>query len=359
MSPGVEAGPAAGKRRERLGVEPIAVVEAGFHGSVAFYLRLGILAALALTAFGVLAFRLWSLQVVQGPKYAQATSRQAVRTFDLPMPRGSILDARGRLLAGTQGGVAVAADEGAAVIEPALDSADDVLDDRLDAERQLLHGAEREPAAAGLVAREARLVEQEHTGAGACEPVRRRRSGRPCTDHRDVEPLHRPKLQCGAPGVCPSGQRERAVNPSAQPTEVRILPPPLVEIAYEWRGSFTNDELNALHAEAFEHRVLDDDWVGQVEQHSLGWVCARASGALVGFVNVPWDGGLHAFILDTVVAQRAGRRGIGTQLVAVAAEEARAAGCEWLHVDFDDHLRPFYFEACGFTPTNGGLIALR
>ena len=132
-----------------------------------------------------------------------------------------------------------------------------------------------------------------------------------------------------------------------------------MEIAYEWRGSFTNDELNALHAEAFEHRVLDDDWVGQVEQHSLGWVCARASEALVGFVNVPWDGGLHAFILDTVVAQRAGRRGIGTQLVAVAAEEARAAGCEWLHVDFDDHLRPFYFEACGFTPTNGGLIKLR
>src|SRR5262245_47115811 len=33
-------------------------------------------------------------------------------------------------------------------------------------------------------------------------------------------------LQCAAPGVCPSGQRERAVNPSAQPTEVRILPPP-------------------------------------------------------------------------------------------------------------------------------------
>ena len=31
---------------------------------------------------------------------------------------------------------------------------------------------------------------------------------------------------CRPPGVCPSGQRERAVNPSAQPTEVRILPPP-------------------------------------------------------------------------------------------------------------------------------------
>ena len=35
------------------------------------------------------------------------------------------------------------------------------------------------------------------------------------------------RLQSPLPGVCPSGQRERAVNPSAQPTEVRILPPPL------------------------------------------------------------------------------------------------------------------------------------
>jgi hypothetical protein len=37
---------------------------------------------------------------------------------------------------------------------------------------------------------------------------------------------------------------------------------------------------------------------------------------------------------------------------------ARDAGCEWLHVDFEDHLRRFYFEACGFQPTNAGLIAL-
>ena len=132
-----------------------------------------------------------------------------------------------------------------------------------------------------------------------------------------------------------------------------------MEIAYDWRGRFTNAELNALRAEAFEHRVLDDDWVAQVERHSLGWVCAREGGALVGWVNVPWDGGVHAFILDTVVARRVSRAGIGTRLVAIAAAEARAAGCEWLHVDFEDHLRPFYFEACGFEPTNGGLIALR
>jgi predicted N-acetyltransferase YhbS len=128
---------------------------------------------------------------------------------------------------------------------------------------------------------------------------------------------------------------------------------------YEWRGTFENEELNALHAEAFEHLVLEDDWRAQVEGHSLGWVCARERGELVGFVNVAWDGGVHAFVLDTAVARRVGRRGIGAELVRIAVESARAAGCEWLHVDFDDHLREFYFDACGFEPTNAGLIALR
>jgi hypothetical protein len=50
---------------------------------------------------------------------------------------------------------------------------------------------------------------------------------------------------------------------------------------------------------------------------------------------------------------------LAVERVAAAVEEARAAGCEWLHVDFDDHLRPFYFDACGFMPTNAGLIALQ
>jgi ribosomal protein S18 acetylase RimI-like enzyme len=127
---------------------------------------------------------------------------------------------------------------------------------------------------------------------------------------------------------------------------------------YDWQGDFENAEVNALHAEAFSHRVLEDDWKRQVHEHSLGWVCARDDDELVGFVNVAWDGAIHAFILDAMVAPRVGRQGIGRQLVAVAAAEARAAGCEWLHVDFEDHLRSFYFDACGFTPTNAGLIAL-
>jgi GNAT superfamily N-acetyltransferase len=139
-------------------------------------------------------------------------------------------------------------------------------------------------------------------------------------------------------------------------------------VAYDWRGEFTNEALNVLHAEGFEHPYLDIDWHTQLNGHSLGWVCARdggyggeagARGELVGFVNVAWDGGVHAFILDTMVAAQAQRRGIGSGLIATAVEHARAAGCEWLHVDFENHLTTFYFEACGFTPTNAGLIPLR
>jgi GNAT superfamily N-acetyltransferase len=132
-------------------------------------------------------------------------------------------------------------------------------------------------------------------------------------------------------------------------------------VTYEWRGDFASAEVNVLHAECFDHPVLADDdwdWRGQVERHSLGWVCARDGEALVGFVNVAWDGVVHAFILDTMVTSKARRQGVGSRLVAVAVDEARAAGCEWLHVDFEDHLRGFYFDACGFTPTNAGLISL-
>jgi ribosomal protein S18 acetylase RimI-like enzyme len=131
-----------------------------------------------------------------------------------------------------------------------------------------------------------------------------------------------------------------------------------MNLAYHWRGDFENAEVNALHAEGFGHRVLADDWKAQVERHSLGWVCARDGGELIGFVNVAWDGGIHAFILDTLVARRAGRQRIGTRMVALAAEESRAAGCEWLHADFDDELSSFYIDSCGFVPTPAGVIAL-
>ncbi|MEW2390417.1 GNAT family N-acetyltransferase [Streptomyces venezuelae] len=130
-------------------------------------------------------------------------------------------------------------------------------------------------------------------------------------------------------------------------------------ITYEWWGEFEDPEVNALHAEGFGHPVLHIGWREQLHRHSLGWVCARdEGGVLVGFVNVAWDGGVHAFVLDTVVAGPHRRRGTGAGLVARAVRGARDARCEWLHVDFDDEHGGFYLEACGFRETGAGLIAL-
>jgi hypothetical protein len=44
--------------------------------------------------------------------------------------------------------------------------------------------------------------------------------------------------------------------------------------------------------------------------------------------------------------------------VRIAVLHAKEAGCEWIHVDFDDQLAPFYGDACGFVETPAGLIHL-
>lgn len=129
----------------------------------------------------------------------------------------------------------------------------------------------------------------------------------------------------------------------------------------EWRGAFANREVNELHAEAFGTPVFDEstwNWRVLCERHSLGWVTARDGRHLVGFANVVWDGLVHAWLQDVMVAAEHRHRGIGVDLVRVAADGAAAANCEHLHVDFDDGLRDFYYGACGFVPTNAGLLDL-
>ena len=75
-------------------------------------------------------------------------------------------------------------------------------------------------------------------------------------------------------------------------------------------------------------------------------------------MNVAWDGGDHAFLLDTKTHSVFQHKGIGTRLVELAARYAKTAGCEWLHVDFEPELERFYFNACGFRRTPAGLIHL-
>ena len=75
-------------------------------------------------------------------------------------------------------------------------------------------------------------------------------------------------------------------------------------------------------------------------------------------MNVAWDGADHAFLIDTKTRGDWQHRGVGTEVVRRAARRAKAAGCEWLHVDFEANLAPFYFDACGSRPTDAGLIHL-
>jgi ribosomal protein S18 acetylase RimI-like enzyme len=128
-------------------------------------------------------------------------------------------------------------------------------------------------------------------------------------------------------------------------------------IEYSWRGSLGDAEMVALVESHAGNAV--PGWWDQIRVHSLGWVSAREpDGHLIGFVNVAWDGGDHAFLIDTKVATDHQRRGIATELVRLATEHAKDAGCEWLHVDYRDELDPFYLDACGFRPTSAGLIHL-
>ena len=94
-----------------------------------------------------------------------------------------------------------------------------------------------------------------------------------------------------------------------------------------------------------------------VLRRSLTYFGAFQESMLVGFVNVAWDGGDYAFLLDPTVRPAHRRRGIGLALVAAAVKASAASGAEWLHVDYERGLDHFYRRA-GFRPTQSGLIRL-
>jgi len=118
--------------------------------------------------------------------------------------------------------------------------------------------------------------------------------------------------------------------------------------------------LSYLHSRAFGYAMTaPQPWEQRLQRHSLTWVGAFDRESLIGFVHACWDGGSHAFVLDTAVDPVHQRQGVGRAIVRTLAHEASAAGCEWLHVDYEPHLRSFYESACGFLETRAGLIQLR
>jgi ribosomal protein S18 acetylase RimI-like enzyme len=137
-----------------------------------------------------------------------------------------------------------------------------------------------------------------------------------------------------------------------------------VTVELKVRFPVDDGELSALHHMAFnpDSPAADADvrpWASRLERHSVAWVGAYSAGRLVGFVHAVWDGGTHAFILDTAVHPDFQRRGIGQTLVRAVTDEAFKAGCDWVHVDYEPHLTGFYERDCGFRPTPAGLRSAR
>ncbi|MEO6457146.1 MAG: GNAT family N-acetyltransferase [Chloroflexia bacterium] len=130
------------------------------------------------------------------------------------------------------------------------------------------------------------------------------------------------------------------------------MPYPHDAIVYSVSPQVSNAQMNKLFASAWDGFTESD--FGKMLAHSLAYVCAYSDLQLVGYVNLAWDGGIHAFLLDTTVHRDWQRQGIGRHLVEVATER----GIHWLHVDYEPHLEQFYKE-CGFLDTHAGLRWLR
>ena len=127
-------------------------------------------------------------------------------------------------------------------------------------------------------------------------------------------------------------------------------------ISYRVSPAIASSALNELFAAAWPAHVASD--FAPVLSRSLAYVCAYQQERLIGFVNLAWDGGIHAFLLDTTVHPSFQRHGIGRALVVRAAQVARERKIEWLHVDYEPHLAAFY-RSCGFQHTDAGLMRLR
>jgi len=124
-----------------------------------------------------------------------------------------------------------------------------------------------------------------------------------------------------------------------------------VTIEYRERPELRNEQIEALRGASANYLEALD--------HSLTWIGAFDGDRLIGYANVAWDGGVHAFLLDPTVDPAYRHRDIGTQLVKEAlVATAKVPEIEWMHVDSDEALMRDFYEPAGFRPTPAGLVHL-
>lgn len=124
-----------------------------------------------------------------------------------------------------------------------------------------------------------------------------------------------------------------------------------MNLEFRFDGRPTSADLLTLGARWTEAELT------QIYDRSLTHCCAFLDGLFVGYVNVAWDGGVHAFLLDPTVHPDHRHRGIGTRMVRAMVDHLAGRGLDWLHVDYRSELDGFYKE-CGFSHTLAGVIRL-
>jgi GNAT superfamily N-acetyltransferase len=130
---------------------------------------------------------------------------------------------------------------------------------------------------------------------------------------------------------------------------------PIPAAVIQVRPPLSDAQLNELFAAAWPDHAPRA--YGSVLERSLVYCAAFQGERLVGYVNVAWDGGEHAFLLDPTVHPELRHRGLGSALVRAAVQAAADAGARWMHVDYEPHLEPFY-RGLGFRHTEAGLMRL-
>lgn len=130
-------------------------------------------------------------------------------------------------------------------------------------------------------------------------------------------------------------------HPPADAIEIRVDPfPHQRDLDDLWRATWEIDAIADFRA---------------VLTRSLVHIGAYEGDKLLGFANMAWDGGQHAFLVDVCVHPEHRNKGIGQRLVDKAVATARKRGVVWIHVDFEPHLKAFYLE-CGFKSIEAGIM---
>jgi penicillin-binding protein 2 len=90
--------------------------------------RFAVLGGIVIAVLAVLLFRLWTMQIVEGPGYAARAENNRIREITTVAPRGRILDRKGRELVTNRATMAVLADRSVAEDDAVLNKLSSLLD---------------------------------------------------------------------------------------------------------------------------------------------------------------------------------------------------------------------------------------